>query len=152
MLRGSKWGSKLRKNNNIEKTYKTQTGLTPCDDLLGSRAGLIAGAHSRKKKKACHPARQVHFKLHTQRRRSGGSVCVLELTGLDVAECKESDANVSVDRPLLRLAVRAAAVVDEPSRVPLGAGVYHSILYSRGQQWRGEKENYDSSGKLVEVL
>lgn len=113
---------------------------------------LSLGPTPVKKEKACHPAQQVHFKRHTQRRRSGGSVCVLELTGLDVAECKESDANVSVDRPLLRLAVRAAAVVDEPSRVPLGAGVYHSILDSRGQQWRGEKENYNSSGKLVEVL
>lgn len=53
---------------------------------------------------------------------------VRELTSLDVGECKEADANVSVHRPLLRLAVGAAAVVDEPSRVALGPGVDHSIL------------------------
>lgn len=72
-----------------------------------------------------------------------------ELTSLDVGERKESDTNVSVDRPLLRLAIRAAAVVDEPSRVSLGAGVDHSIL-NRG----GQEKNYDgdSSGKLEQVL
>lgn len=59
---------------------------------------------------------------------------MLELTGLDVAECKEPDAHVSVDRPLLRLAVRAAAVVDEPSRVSLGAGVDHPVLYRGGRR------------------
>lgn len=57
---------------------------------------------------------------------------VRELTSLDVGECEEADANVSVDRPLLRLAIRTAAVVDEPSRVSLGAGVDHSILNGGG--------------------
>lgn len=62
-----------------------------------------------------------------------------ELTSLDVGECKESDAKISVDRPLLRLAIRAAAVVDEASRVSLGAGVDHSILNRGGGQQKGRE-------------
>ena len=53
-------------------------------------------------------------------------MCVL--TSLDVTEGEESDPEVSVDGPLLGLAVGAAAVVYEARRVPLGPRVDHAVL------------------------
>lgn len=54
----------------------------------------------------------------------------LRLTGVDVAEGEEPDANVSVHRPLLGFTVGAAAVVHEARGVSFWAGVYHSVLSS----------------------
>ena len=54
-----------------------------------------------------------------------------ELTSLDITEGEESNANVSVHRPLLRFTVWAAAVVHKPRRVSLWASVYHTILRGR---------------------
>lgn len=51
-----------------------------------------------------------------------------ELTSLNITEGEESDANVSVHRPLLRFTVWAAAVVHKPRRVSFRAGVDHTIL------------------------
>lgn len=50
------------------------------------------------------------------------------LTGFNITESKESNANVSVYSPLLGFTVRAAAVVHKARRVSFWAGVYHTIL------------------------
>ena len=47
----------------------------------------------------------------------------MTLTGDDVADGEQADADVTVHHPLLRLAVRFAAVVHEPRVVPLRTGV-----------------------------
>ncbi len=54
-----------------------------------------------------------------------------ELTSLDITEGEESDANISVHRPLLRFTVWAAAVVHKPRRVSFRASVDHTILWGK---------------------
>lgn len=53
---------------------------------------------------------------------------IYQLTSLDITESKEPDADVSVNCPLLRFTIRAAAVVYKPRRVAFRASVNHTIL------------------------
>lgn len=50
------------------------------------------------------------------------------LTCGDVTQSEEADADVSVHRPLLCLAVWAAAVIHEARKVPFKPSVNHAIL------------------------
>lgn len=54
-----------------------------------------------------------------------------ELTSLDITEGEESNANISIYRPLLGFTVWAAAVVHKPRGVSFGASVDHTILQAQ---------------------
>lgn len=49
-------------------------------------------------------------------------------TSLNITKCKESNADISIDHPLLSFTVGAAAVVYEPRRVSFRPSVNHTIL------------------------
>ena len=50
-------------------------------------------------------------------------------TGRNVFLAEETNSDVTVDRPLLRLTVWLAAVVHKSGSVPLRTSVYHPVVY-----------------------